>query len=387
MRRIVFIIFTVCINLPSYGQWYETQGHAIISNNNTQIAKTKAIENALKKALLVSGASVSSVQQVVNGLLTKDEINIRASGNINAFELINENHSDNLLSVTIRADIFPQERQCFSADYRKSLLITKSHIRSREQANIGSIYQLDATLIKKLADKINTNGLYLDTKLSLKNSSEFSRYNNSLQAEKIKKITMSLADISDSQYVLFSEIEDISLTNEENNTWQFWQENIHNRHFNFSVFIYNGNDGELIYNKEYQNFAPWTFTKRAKVDVASNTFWKSQYGAMVEQTLNEVITDIDEKMMCQPTRGKIIKIAGNEIMINLGKRHGVKIGDEFSLMHVKNFTSDTGKTYAGFNVSEFTVKITQVSEQNAKAMTIEGQALDNIQLQDLAVRY
>jgi hypothetical protein len=387
MRGFVFILFTVCINLPSNGQWYETQGHAIITNNNTQIAKTKAIENALKKALLVSGASVSSVQQVVNGLLTQDEINIRASGNVNAFELVNEIYTDNLISVTIRADIFPQERQCFSADYKKSILITKSHIQSREQANIGSIYPLDTTLVKRLAEKININGLYLDTKLSLKNSSQFSRYYNSLHAEKIKKIAISLADISDSQYVLFSEIEDISLANEENNSWQFWQENIHNRHFNFSVFIYNGNNGELVYNKEYKNHAPWTFTKRAQIDVASTTFWQSQYGSMIDETLNDVITDIDDNMMCQPTRGKIIKIAGNEIMINLGKRHGVKVGDEFSLMHVKNFTSDTGKTYAGFNVSEYKVNITQVSEENAKAVTSKGQALDNIQLQDLAVRY
>ncbi|MEW6989315.1 flagellar assembly protein T N-terminal domain-containing protein [Colwelliaceae bacterium 6441] len=386
MRGLVFILFIAFLSLPTYAQWYEAKGHAFINSDN-HTARTKAIENALKKALLVAGASVSSVQQVVNGLLTQDEINIRASGNVNSFELIDENYSNNIVTVTIRADIFPQKNQCFSADYRKSLLLTKSHIKFREQANIGGIYQLDKILVKKLAHKIKHDGLYLDTNLVLKNSAEFSRYNNSLQAEKLKNITMSLADISDSQYVLFSEIEDISFAGEENNSWQFWQEDIYNRHFNFSVYIYNGSNGELVFNKSYQNSAPWDFTKRAQVDVNSNTFWHSQYGSIINQTLNEVITDIDDNMMCQPTRGKIVKVSGNEIMINLGNRHGVKKGDEFSLLHVKNFVSDAGKTYAGFNVSPFTVKIIQVSEQSSTAITLEGEVLDNIQLQDIAVRY
>jgi len=387
MRLFAFIILTSLISCPSFAQWYEAKGHAYVTNDNNKVARTKAIENALKKALLVAGASVSSVQQVVNGLLTQDEINIRASGSVNSFELIDETYSDNLITVTIRADIFAQERQCFSADYRKSLLITKSHIKSREQANIGSIYQLDNVLVKKLSNKINQEGLYLDTKLALKNSSEFSRYNDSLQAEKIKNITMSLADMTDSQYILFSEIEDISFKNQKNNGWQFWQEDQYDRHFNFSVYIYNGTNGELIFSNSYQNSSPWTFTKRAQVDVNSESFWQSQYGTTINQTLNEVITDIDDNMMCQPTRGKIVKVSGNEIVINLGSKHGVKIGDEFSLLHVKNFNSFAGKKYAGFNVSPFTVKITQVSRESAKAVTPENQVLDNIQLQDLAVRY
>lgn len=278
-------------------------------------------------------------------------------------------------------------RQCFSADYRKSLLITKSHIKIREQANIGGIYSLDKVLAKRLAKKINSDGLYLETKLALKNSAEFSRYNDSLQAEKIKNITLSLADLSDSQYVLFSEIDDISFSSVENNSWQFWQKDIYDRQFNLSVFIYNGSNGELVFSQSYKNSASWNYSKRSQVDVNSNTFWQGEYGNIIDQTLNTVVTDIDDNMMCQPTRGKIIKVSGNEVMVNLGKRHGVKEGDEFSLLHTKNFTTDSGKTYAGFNVSPFTVKVVQVSEASATAISSQGEVLDNIQLQDLAVRY
>ncbi|WP_206484862.1 flagella assembly protein FlgT [Thalassotalea sp. G2M2-11] len=387
MRIIALTLLTLLYWSSAHAQWYQAQGQAYISKDNAKAAKSKAVENALKKALLVAGASVSSVQQVINGLLTQDEINIRASGTVRSFELIDELHQDNSITVTIRANILPQERQCFSADYRKSLLITKSHIKNREQANIGGIYQLDNTLVKKLSHAIRQQGMYLETKLALKNNSAFSRYNNSIQVEEIKRIAMTLADLTDSQYVMFSEIEDISFADTENNSWSFWQEDEFNRYFNFAVYIYNGANGELVFSKNYYNEAPWTFTKRAQVDVYSKAFWQSEYGQTIKHTLTDIVTDIDDNMMCQPTRAKIIQVASNQVRINIGSNHGVKVGDEFSLLHLKNFTSSDGKLYAGFNVSPYTVKVTDVSAYNALAVTTENNALGNIQLDDVAVRY
>jgi len=336
---------------------------------------------------LVAGASVSSVQQVVNGLITQDEISIRATGSINSLELVDEVYQGNMVTVTIRADIFPQEKQCFSADYRKTLLITKSHLKAREQANIGGIYTLDKAVMKRLSNKLSAQGLYLDTKLAFKHNSAFSRYKHSMQEEKIKQLTMSLADISDSQYVLFSEINDISFAHDENNSWQFWQRDIFNRHFNLTVYIYNGSNGELVFSEEYQNSAPWDYNKRAQVDVKSATFWHGEYGEMVDQTLTQMITDIDENMMCQPTRGKIVNVAGSEIIINLGSQQGVQVGDEFSLLHKDNFISNNGNTYAGFNVSDFKVKVTKVTGASATATTPDLRLIDSIQVSDLAVRY
>jgi hypothetical protein len=257
----------------------------------------------------------------------------------------------------------------------------------REQASIGKIYALDNKLMAKLAYKINNQGIYLDTRLLLKEKSQFSRLNNSLQVEAIKNLTMSLANISDTQYVMYSEINDISFAQASTNGWQFWQEDVFNRQFSVSLYIYNGTNGESVFTKQYRSSAPWEFGKRQQVDVHSEVFWQSQYGMAIEKVLGDMIIDIDENMMCQPTRGKVVQIAGNSLTINLGKRHGVKVGDEFSLLHLNNIITDSGKTYAGFNVSPYTVKITQVSQQSAQAMTTDGQLLGNIQLNDLAVRY
>lgn len=370
----------------SHGQWYEAKGSASINGKDSAIAKNLAMENALKKALLIAGASVSSVQQVVNGLLTQDELNIRANGVINAFELVEETYSENIVSVTIRADIFAQEQECFSADYKKSILLTRSNLLHREQANIGGIYDIDDLTMKRLSATIKKEGRYLETATLLKNKTKFSRLNKSLNDEAIKDLVMSLSQIKDTQFVMFSEIHDVSFADEVNNNWQFWQEDQFDRQFDIEIYVYDGSNGELILNKQYSSQAPWTYTKRAQIDLNGSAFWQSGYGSAISHTLNNISTDMDEAMMCQTTKAKIVNVKTNQVTLNIGKRNGVQLGDEFSLLHLNNFIANNGKTYAGFNVSDQKIRVTQVSEYSASAISENGEVLNNIQINDLAIK-
>ena len=188
------LIFSFLVSFSARSQWYETQGHARTNDISVELARTKAMENALKKALLVSGASVSSVQQVVNGLLTQDQISIRASGSVNSIELVDEIHSDNLITVTIRADIFHKRKKCFAVNFKKSLLITRSHLLQREQANIGEIYLIDKAAMRKLAVQLNQQSTFTKTSSILNNKTEFSRLNNSLASDEISLLSRSLSD-------------------------------------------------------------------------------------------------------------------------------------------------------------------------------------------------
>lgn len=371
----------------SNAQWYEAQGHARIDKDSIEVARTKAMENALKKALLVAGASVSSIQQVVNGLLTQDQINIRASGSVNSIELIDEIHSDNMISVTVRADIFPQEKKCFALDFKKSVLITKSHLSQREQANIGEIYQLDSAVVNQLNQKLQSQSNYSISKVLLKNTTQFSRLNASFHEEKIKQLTMSLADNTDSQYVIYSEINDISFEQQRTNSWKVWQQGTYPRNFDFTLYLYNGTDGELVWQNNYRNTEIWKFNKRDSIDVNGAPFWQSDYGNMISSLLDTMVSDIDENIMCEPSEGKIVQVNGNKITINLGRHHGVKIGDEFSLLHSNNFTNNKGISYAGYNISPYKVKVTKVTKQSSTATTLDNTLLGNIQINDLAVRY
>ena len=259
-------------SLPTKAQLYQAQGQATVENGDTEQARTKAIEDALNKALLVAGASVSSVQQVVNGLLTQDDISIRASGIVSAIELIDEVHSNDTITVNIRADIYPQEKQCFAADFRKSLLLTKSHIVNREQANIGNIYAINSGVMKSLADKISRNSQHIDVKSSYSQKTQYSFLKKNMKSEHIKQLAMTLADNTDSHYVLFSEIDELSFTQDSTNSWQFWQQSIFERYFTISFYLYEGVNGELAYEQQFSNFAPWVFNRRETVDINSPYF-------------------------------------------------------------------------------------------------------------------
>lgn len=381
------ILSTVFISLTATGQWYETQGHARLDKNNIEIARTKAVENALKKALLVAGASVSSVQQVVNGLLTQDKINIRASGSVNAIEMIDEIQSGNLITVTIRADIFPQEKKCFAINFKKSVLLTRSHLINREHANVGKIYSIDSAITQQLQKHLSKTSAFTHSSSIFNNKTKFSRLNNSLEQDEIRELAFSLSDSTDSQYIIFSEIHDISFEEEVTNSWQFWQQNVHPRTFSFSLYIYSGFSGELIWQGDYQDSAPWDFNKRKTIDVNSLVFWQSEYGQMITKLLEKSTKDIDENVMCEPSKGKILQVNGNQIVINLGRNHGVKIGDEFTLLHSTDFSSNSGKNYSGFNVSPYKVKIIQLTKTTAIAKTPDNNLLGNIQINDFAVRY
>ncbi len=388
-RLMITWIFMFSINFSHtvYSQWYESQGTAPTFNVSIDEARIQAIENALKKALFASGANISSVQQVVNGLLTQDLISVRASGSVNALELLDEVHKDNLITVTIRADIFSQGKKCVAVNVKKSLLLTRSHLLLREQANVGKIYAIDKAVTHRLGTQLNERSAYTKVSNILKNTTEFAKLNNSLNTSNIALLAETLSDESNSEYILFSEINNISFAQHATNKWLFWQQGVYPRSFSMTFYLYDGLSGERLWQKNYHDSAPWTFIKRETVDVEGVAFWQSEYGAMIGETISKVISDIDENIMCEPSRGKILQVQGNQVTIDLGRDHGLKLGDSLSLLHLDYFNDASGRSIASFNVNPLKVKVSQLTRQTARASTPDGRLLDNIQINDLAVRY
>lgn len=381
------IIFFMSFSLQA--EWFESQGQAYI-NNTPEIARTKAIENALKKTLLVAGASISSVQQVVNGLLTTDELNIRSAGVVNAFEVVSEKRlGSNIIEVTIRADIFPQEEyeQCYSVNYRKPILLTRSRLIHRGQANIGGIYGIDSAVTTKLSDHIKESSRYLNAQMSIRTSTPFFRLNKSYQQEEVKKLTKSLATHTENQFVIYSEITDISINQGPSNGWKLWKKTPPNRDFNLIMYIYDGFTGDLVFEKQYFTSAPWRLNKRENINPNGSKFWGSAYGAGIDSLLKNITLDIDEALMCQPSQATIVDIDEEKLIINIGKYHGVKLGDEFSLLLNTSFTLDNGNNYTGYNLSPYKVKVISLDRNNAIVEAVNAERLGNVQINDLVVRY
>lgn len=386
MKRLMIPLLIILMTPALQAAWFETQGEAVIINGNKQQAKSQAVENALKKALLVAGANVSSVRQVVNGMLTEDNLSVRASGNVQSLELLSEIYESNVVTVTIRADIFPQLRQCFSADYKKPIAITRSYLKHREQANIGGIYAIDQLTTATLSASLDKYSQFAQSKVIVNKNTNFQRIKDSLNASKLKDLTTAIADVTDSQYVLFTEISDVSFGDKKENTLLFWQDDIFQRYYSLTVYLYNGVNGEQVFEKNYSGSAPWKFNKRTQVDLQSLSFWQSEYGMMTKHIIEQVTTDIDQELMCEPTRAKILSVNGDSVTFNMGSEHGVKVGDEFSLMHIANSETNDGKMQKHFRVSPYKVKVIQLTRTSAVAST-QNELIGNIQINDIAVKH
>ncbi|WP_350670827.1 flagellar assembly protein T N-terminal domain-containing protein, partial [Pseudoalteromonas sp. CAL494-MNA-CIBAN-0108] len=81
-------------------QWYESTGHAQVKSSDVGAAKSAAIKDAITQALVFSGARVSSVQTLVDGVLMQDQLKISSHGEIQKIELVSEERHNNQLAIT-----------------------------------------------------------------------------------------------------------------------------------------------------------------------------------------------------------------------------------------------------------------------------------------------
>ena len=106
------VVAVICLFAFLVGQanavWYEATGQAVVRNGDKETARHAATQEALKQAMLFAGASVHSVAKLTNGLLKNEEMTIRSTGEVEQLELVDEVYSGDVITVSIRADIFPR---------------------------------------------------------------------------------------------------------------------------------------------------------------------------------------------------------------------------------------------------------------------------------------
>ena len=79
----VSLLFTLLLaSLSARAELIEAQGSAAILGGDEVYAREQATRDALRQALLASGASVSSIQRLENGSLRSEQIQIRSGGDI-----------------------------------------------------------------------------------------------------------------------------------------------------------------------------------------------------------------------------------------------------------------------------------------------------------------
>lgn len=373
----------MCTFTPTaHAEWFESTGHATIKNNDEAQAKSAAIKDAITQALLFSGARVTSLQTLVDGVLTQDQLKISSHGEIQKIELISEDRHSDKFAITLRLDIFTQAQHCPDNSLNKFVAITQTQLMNREQAMMGQIFDINKVVSERLYKTLN------NTNLSAKPIAYFNhaiRVNEffSQQYDYSNALLEEIATRSNSQYVLLSQIRDISTSDKLNNDYAFWQDDKYQRAYKLDVMLFDGTTYDKIWQKSYQRQGLWPFEKTELIDVFSEKFWQSDFAVNIQDVNQTIAYDLQSTMACLPSQGKILHIENNRLIVNLGKAHGLQQGQILSIAHRNYLTDAAGNKMPNRITTLNKIKVIQLYQQSAVAVSIDEQPLPNIQINDI----
>lgn len=373
------LLILLASSSPVLAIWFEATGQAVIHNGEKEAARQQATQEAIKQALLFSGASVKSIQSLTNGLLEDDRFEVRASGEVNNIELVDEIYHDDYVTVSIRADIFPQEALCSASDYKKNILTTWYGINKRQQAAVGNLYDFGKVLAEKLQLEAQNHAKY-----SFINRVE-PYYLNPADKEK-KSTAFSLAQKTNAQYVLFGEIVEFGVETTKTSGLAFWKSDQSKRNLTLSFSMYDGNSGEMVFQKTQNISALWDFDPYRSIDSNSQQLWDSTFGSATEKLIQSTVQLIDEAVSCLPAYGRVLNVASESLSINIGKHNGVKQGDKLTLFQVNQFFDAQNLSHRQFRLHPEQVVVRQVFAETAVVASLTGAPLANIQPNDFVAR-
>lgn len=383
IQKFVHTMFTtVCVlglvmSSAASATWYESTGQAIIENNNKALARQQATHNAIKQALLFAGASVKSVQQLTNGLLMEEQLEIRSTSEVNQLQLVSEHYDGDIATIIVRADIFPQPINCQQADYTKPILMSWFPLKHRHHANTGELFNFAEDISGQLANEIDASGKNLALK-----SVELGNIQKDLSSVEL----LYLGRKHHAQFLLTGSINSIAV-HPTQTSWLNWSSNeVTERDFSINYQVVDLTDGSTVLQSKEAIHAAYEFDLHQPIDTSSDYFWQSTYGKAVHSRLVNMVTEVNESLACQPTHGRIIEIEQDKLVIDLGRQQGVKVGDQLTLFQVLQRKDLSNTSHYRYSIYPQQTEVKEVFANTAILVDIQGIPFNNIQLNDYAVR-
>lgn len=348
--------------------WYEATGQAMIEQGNTEAARQAAIDDAVKRAALFAGASLSSTRQVLNGVLQAEQLGVVSNGEIKQLQLLSESRSGNVISVTVRVDIEPQLSGCIGNTYRKPLLLGQVQLHARQDAIYGQLFELGTDATTQLERHLRD---YSPTAL-------VTTFSQSITPQQLVYPDTDRLFSEGHRYVLSASINDLSLGQ---TTSRFWQQDQKERFFAIEITLYDLFEQSLVHQQEYRTSASWPYKRKNTPLSHSQAFWQMPYGQKIDQVLQAVAEDVQQQLQCEPLLSTVIQVKNNQITLALGKMHGLQQGDELQLFLLQR--NPTAPQVKRLLQSQVKLHVTELNERHAIAEGTGQQLLQHIQPGDV----
>lgn len=371
------------LSMSVQAEWIEASGEAMIINGNIAQAREEAINQAVSYATLNTGIRISSEQQTTNGNLTQSSFAINRNAQAISIQLVNERIQGQRIYVSLRLDLNEDPtQQCPNGQLKAAILIPQAQIKDRTQLRYGQLLGFEEIISEKLSHNIDS---YSSTSFSHLHAKERLDITQDLVDIRGYRLPNWLSEITDSQYILQPQIIDISTDQVKSTFLGIWDE-APQRQFQFKLNLYHGISGEEVWSKSYSTSAPWEFEEQAVVSPNSERFWRSAYGRNINQLMQQATQDLDSTLNCRPLLGQVVSRQADRIILNLGRKHGIRVNDKFQVVLQQNLPDRLNEMRPVATKSRSTVKIEQVSEESSTAVLVDQNAVYNVQINDIAIK-
>ncbi len=380
----VLVLQLASVSHVAFAQRIEVSGQASIVDGNIDKAREAAINQALNYASLKAGVNFNSRQTINQGNLTQNAFQVQRMGEAKNIEVVSEIITSTDITVSLRLNLESQKvvQQCHSQQLKAALMIPQATMRDRSQLRYGQLANFEQALSQQYGAVINSMSEFSFAHM---HAEEKLDHKNQLINFRGNRIPSWLGEITDSQYILQPEILDISTEPNQSSMFGLWSD-YPQRQINLRFTLFHGISGEKVWSKDYAATAEWAFDKDETVSPTTKRFWSSTYGQSMNQLFQQSTQDIDNLLNCRPLLGQIVAKQGNRIIINLGRKNNVKMGDNFQIVLQQNIPDRVNLMRAVATKNRATVTIEQVSEESATAVLEGIGSTGNIQVQDIVIK-
>lgn len=364
-----------------FATWYQGSALQPIDTLNFDEIRTQTIKNAIANAVMQSNSFIQVEDIVLDGLLQSSKTVLRSDGQIRRVEIISESIDDDILTVIVKVDVKPLI-SCQRDHYAKSLLIAQFPLLKPTQAAEGALFDIGIQTSKRFELQLNSEPMvYVNSLLSGSLMPDSSLGN--LNQQYIEEVGRYLATEHNSQFILFGAIQDVSLF-EQVQDGLLVDDVILRRNFTIQLYLYDAIRDDMLLKKNYHGEGDWQYGDNYTVDTSNSLFWRTDYGRNMLHTIGSAVTDINDVLSCQQSLPQIIDKANGQLVINIGKQQGVKVGDEFEMVNRRFLQGENGKSYPLLSVDHSQkLNVIEVNSQSAVLTSDSLSAINSSQIHNL----
>jgi hypothetical protein len=333
------------------------EGRAALSGD-ISTDRDRAIDDAIKKALLMSGVQVQGRTFVRNGKIESDSITMSSSGNVKSLEVLEEWDGGGFYFVNAKIDISKASSCEQGSHYGKSVFFSAFQRDNPGTSVAGKLSNVDKEFSKELSSRLYRAYSVMVSKNShiLLPQSEGELPDAPLSPATIIRA----ADDYKSQFVVAGSITDMSMIHPEkyfnSSATRKIAESVKTgmgklfgnggddyrlRNISFRMTLYDGVGGAVVFDKTYAGAGIWDAGYTEEVGFGTPRFWKTGYGKVTSDLMDSAMNDLGKKLLCQPFMIDVEYLPAEDwVYFPAGVNQGIKVGDVMSLYFKKSLQVD-----------------------------------------------